>query len=73
MAKRMKIFYCEDHDTLWPVGATSIMSAPDKESAKIILERALKDAGLKTFDEEPYTLIELPLDKPVIVFNDGDY
>ena len=71
---KMKLFYCEDHDAKWPVPVCSIIIAKDENQARDLLDEQLKERGLKTFSEEPYSLVKVPQQKPVaIVISDGEY
>ncbi len=70
----MKIYTCNDHDTINPVGGASVIVAKDKQHAIRKLDRQLKERGLKGYCEEPYTLDELDISKPqAIILHDGDY
>ena len=70
----MKVYICTDHDTYWPVGGASIVVAEDYLRARELLDARLKEDGLKGFDEEPFTLWEVNLDKEgAEILCNGDY
>lgn len=67
----MKVFSCRDHAGFWPVGTASVIVAPTKTKARMLLRAALLEAGLSGHG---FTLQEVPLDEPrVLILNDGDY
>ena len=72
----MKLFTCTDHDGFWPVGVASVIIAPNKKRAQELLDAELLERNLMTFaqQEEPYELIEVPLNKSkAIILCDGNY
>ncbi len=70
----MKLFICDDHDCIWPVGVASIVWAKDKPQAKRLLDKQLMRCNLEPYKKSPYTLKEVSLLKPVaIVIRTGDY
>jgi len=71
----MKVYTCTDHDEHWPVGVASVIVANNEEEAKQLLDLALMEQGLDTFDEEdPYTLEELDIIEPgVLMLCNGEY
>ncbi len=44
----MKIYTCTDHDTHYPVGGSSIVTAKDKREARKLLNEKLKEQGLSS-------------------------
>lgn len=67
------IFWCSSHDVLPPLGPGTIISDQDHRHAQQMFDTVLFQKGLKTFDEMPYTLVELQKDKPrVIILFNGD-
>jgi len=71
----MKVYTCTDHDGHWPVSVASVIVANNEEEAKQLLDLALMEQGLDTFDEEdPYTLEELDIIEPgVLMLCNGNY
>jgi len=71
--KELKVFYCTDHDAHY-VGGVSLVKAKDRHEGKRLLDAQLKEAGLKTFREKKYTLVEVPREEAwAIILHDGDY
>jgi ABC-type nitrate/sulfonate/bicarbonate transport system substrate-binding protein len=67
----MHLWVCTDHDCHWPVGCASIVLAEDEQMARVLLDAALVQHGLKPNN---YTLTEVPLDQArAVVLNDGEY
>ena len=70
----MKVWYSTDHSSFWPVGCASVVVAESIEEARQLLDYALLDEGLTGSIDHPYTLIEVPLNKPAAyVLNTGNY
>lgn len=70
----MKLFSCVDHDAFWPVGVASVVVAPSKRRARVLLDRALIERGLRPGKEYPYTLDEISLEREdAYILDDGDY
>jgi len=70
----LRLFVCTDHDGIWPVGVASVILATDEEQARILLDSELLASHLKPHDQEPYTLWEIPLDRPMArILRNGDY
>lgn len=68
----MKLFTCDDHATVWPVGAASVVIAPDEETARQLLKDELRKHHLAT--SQPFTLKEISLDEArAVIICDGDY
>jgi hypothetical protein len=68
----MRVWTCTDHAGHWPVGAASVVVAPDEATARRLLGAALASQGLS--DEDGFTLDEIDLTTPAaIVLQDGDY
>jgi len=66
-----RIYTCTDHKEHWPVGVASIVIAPDKKQARLLLEQELEKYGL---GGGKFTLQKVDLTKPqAIVLNDGNY
>lgn len=69
----LRVFTVIDHDVLYVNGA-SVVVATDEEEARRLLDAALIEAGLRPYDKDPYTLVELDTTVPhAVVLNDGDY
>jgi len=65
------VFYCTDHDGLWPVGVASIVVAPSESIARLILWERLKERGL---EKGEFTLQKLDTStSQAIILNDGNY
>ena len=70
----MKVFYCTNHDSHYPVGAASVVVAQNQKAAKKLLDDLLTSDGLKPSSKEPYDLTELDLTKPeAFLLVNGDY
>ena len=70
----MNVYWCDDHDGFWPVGRAALIVATDPEWAQCQLDAALKEKGLQTFVDHPYTLHKVDLDEmQAIIIHDGDY
>ena len=63
-------YYCTNHDTIWPVGGASIISATNEQAARKKLKRKLKNHGLN--ENQEFTLTKLKVGETVILC-DGDY
>jgi len=80
---KIKIFYCTDHDTHWPVGGATIVAALSEDEARIRVDDELSKQGLKPYAEKPYTLtvfayapvLNFPRGKSddAIILCNGDY
>lgn len=67
----MRVFTCDDHAGLYPVGTASVVVATDEGEAHALLRQALIERGL---GGEPFTLSELDTSQPqALVLRDGDY
>lgn len=70
----MHVFVCTDHDLHWPVGCASVVIAGGEDEARVLLDAALIDCGLKPSEQKPYTLRQLGTDEPIaVVLLDGEY
>jgi len=70
----MKLFTCTNHDGHWPVGVASVILANDEKEARLLLDKALVEHGLRGSSQKLYTLLEVKLDKPLaIILCDGNY
>jgi hypothetical protein len=70
----VRLFFCTDHASVWPVGVASVVVASDEDEARSLLDAELVGRGLKPYADEPYTLLEANHDKPgAYVLRDGDY
>lgn len=70
----MKLYAVTDHDGFWPVGTASIVMAKDEDHARRLLDAELKLKGLKTSEDVPYSLCQVPQTMPkAIILNDGNY
>lgn len=68
----MKVWWCYDHETHYPVGGASVVVAETEEEARELLYDKLAEHGLTK--RRPFKLLHLNTDKPhAIVINDGDY
>jgi hypothetical protein len=68
----MKVFYCTDHDTFYPVGSGSVIVAEDREAARKIFAAELKARGLDP--DKGFTLVEVDLARrSALILCDGDY
>lgn len=68
----MKVYICTDHDSHYPVGCCSIVTAPDEATARGMLDLELWEAGLDP--KKPFTLREIDLSQPrAEVLLDGTY
>ena len=68
----MKVYATTDHDSFYPVGSASVAFVKDKRRARLLIDKALKNRGLKTSKEAPYEIFEIKPDS-AIVLNDGNY
>ncbi len=69
----MKVFTCNDHIGFWPVGAASVIVAPDEATAKVFLEEELCQRGLQP-DLGALTFVELDVSTPhALILLDGNY
>lgn len=74
VAERLRLFVCVDHDVHVSVGAASVVVAANEAAARELLDEQLVERGLLPHDAAPYTLKELPLDRPYAeVLVDGNY
>ena len=70
----MKLYTCTDHDSVWPTGVASIVIAGSEARARMVLDVALRKQGLKTYNECPYTLVEIDVSvEQAIILQDRDY
>lgn len=70
----MRLFTCVDHDGLWSVPVASVVLAEDEASARALLDVELRLNSVKDSVEAPYTLREVPIDRPVaVVLSNGNY
>lgn len=68
----MRVFTVNDHDGPWPWA--SVVVAESGSQAQLMLDRDLRRRGLKPYSEQPYAVVELPLDGPSVrVLADGDF
>lgn len=68
----LRVFICTDHDLVWPVGCASVVLAESEAHARELLDKQLRQHGLKGHDEEPYTLTEIS-GPCAVILNDGNY
>lgn len=69
----MKVFYCNNFEGHWPVGAAAVVVAKDMFSARDILSKRLSDIGLSQ-DISIDDLEEIDLDVPsAYILCNGDY
>lgn len=70
----MRVYFCTDHDSHYPVGCASVVIAVSESHARELLDKALIEDGLKPSSEDAYILVEIELDKPhAIILVNGDY
>jgi hypothetical protein len=71
MAKKLKVYTCNDHRGHAPTNTASVVVAESKAAARVVLEQRLDELGL---GGGHFTLVKLSLDKPgARVLSDGDY
>lgn len=69
----MKVFTCNDHDTIW-VGGASVVVAEDEKQGRKLLDKELKAAGLEPWWKRRYSLKEIDITKAkAIILQNGDY
>lgn len=69
----MKVFICKSHDGHCLDGQ-SIIVADTIDEAKLLLDEALVEAGLKPSNDRPYELEAVDLSQShVIILNNGEY
>lgn len=67
----MRVWTCTDHDTVYPVGGSSIVVAESEGEARRLLSKELRAAGLR---DDEFSLHELPLSKShARILDNGDY
>lgn len=66
----MRVFTCTDHAGYWPVGACSVIVAPDEEAARALL---LDELVKRNLNKGAFTLREIPMIAAAHVLLDGDY
>lgn len=67
----MRIWTCIDHDTVYPVGGASIVTAETEEQVRKLLQDVLNSQGLIGTD---WSLQEVDLTvAQAIILRDGDY
>jgi Trk K+ transport system NAD-binding subunit len=70
----MKIFTCNDHYMIYPVGCASVVVARDEAEARRLLDDALRGRGMLDSNQSPYTLVELDIARAqAVILVDGDY
>lgn len=69
----MNLYTVNDHIGHWPVGAASVVVAPNEAEARRLLDAALTEAGLDP-SVIPGTLVQMETDRPgVRILLDGNY
>lgn len=68
----LRVWTCNDHDTLWPVGGASVVVAATAAEARALLIEALRKRGISQ-SEEGFSLVELEMYPHAVVLCDGDY
>jgi hypothetical protein len=69
----MPVYHCTDHAGVYSVGGVaSIVRAPNLDAAYELLDKALREHGLRVHADHPYTLQELPREPGAHVLLDGD-
>lgn len=71
----MKVWTTTTFGGHYPVGTAAIIVAPSEEAARILMDKAIIDAGLSKFQGKvPYSLeeIDTTIESAVILLN-GDY
>lgn len=70
----MRVFYSNDFRGYWPVGASAVIVARDKDEAYILLTSKLIGMGLAPGPDDNFTINEVQTDVTgVYVLQDGDY
>jgi hypothetical protein len=70
----MKVWTCNDFQGLYPVGSAAVIVAETEVEARKELDGQLWLMMLKQDPDQPYHLVELPLDYPnVVILVDGNY
>ena len=68
-----KTFICTDHHTIFPLGASSVVIAYDHKHAIRQLDKELKKQGFMTYEEKPYTIVEINTFEPrAYILSTGD-
>jgi hypothetical protein len=69
-----KVFVCTDFRGIWPVGVSSVVVAPDRKRAKILLMDILVNAGISQPEIHSATLQEVDLlHSQALLLNKGEY
>jgi hypothetical protein len=68
--RALRVFVCTDHAGYWPVGACSVVIAPDEATAHTLL---LEELTKRQLDKCAFSLQEIPMVTSVHVLLDGDY
>lgn len=70
----IKIWTCNDHLGHHPVGTATVVIAETEADARAMLIDELKQRGLyNNTNDEPFTLVEMPLQVGLRMLCDGDY
>jgi hypothetical protein len=70
--RTMRVYYSDDHEGYWPVGAASVIVAHDILEAAELLEAQLTEMGMN--NPKDFSLEELDLNEiGVTVLADGNY
>ena len=64
MDSELKVYSVSDHDSSLPWSAGSVVIAKNRAEARRILDKELVRRSLAPSSEKPYTLVEVPLDRP---------
>lgn len=69
-----RVYVCTDfRGEYWPVEVSSVIVAADKNEAKVILDNALRDAGIPLEGNGYYTITEVSLNqKNALILNNGN-
>lgn len=66
----LRVWWCNDHTTVWPVGAASVVLAYTEDEARKLLRAKLLERGLP---DEPFTLHLMPQEPGAVIICDGNY
>lgn len=74
LSKVNRIFACTNFRGYWPVGVASVVVASDKNEARELLDKKLKEAKIPVETGGEYDLVEIPLqEKGAVILNNGDW
>lgn len=62
--EKLKLFYCIDHDSMYPVPPASIVVAGNEEEAIVLLDAELATNGCKIYGASGYSFVAVSLNEP---------